>query len=99
MGKTVPSYRIALEDEIASWRGFASALRLQDRGAFEHLIDASRNYATEAGNATRPEVFEAMIMSILLFQQKWLEELRKKLDSLKKEGTQAQHLIMSPANK
>jgi hypothetical protein len=88
LGKTVPSYRLALEDEISSWRGFKEVLRIQDRVVFEHLMDASRNYATESGNATRPEVFEAMIMSILMFQQNKLEKLEKKLNLMRAEANQ-----------
>jgi hypothetical protein len=99
MGRTIPSYRIALEDEISSWRGFAQALRAQDRGVFERLVDASRNYATEAGNATRPEVFEAMVMSMLLFQQKKLDKLEKELNSFKSEETQLQYPVMLLAEK
>jgi hypothetical protein len=35
MGKTVESYRMALETEIHRWDGFAKALRKEDREAFE----------------------------------------------------------------
>ncbi len=35
MGKTVESYRIALDIEIQNWSGFAKALRTDDREAFE----------------------------------------------------------------
>jgi hypothetical protein len=34
MGKTVESYRIALEDEIRMWSGFTKALRTPDRESF-----------------------------------------------------------------
>jgi hypothetical protein len=84
MGKTVESYRIALEDEIQGWNGFAKALRNDDREAFERLMDACRSYASAASNATRPVLFEPMAMSILLFQQKRLTELEKELDAVKK---------------
>jgi hypothetical protein len=83
MGKTVESYRIALEDEIQRLNRFAKALRSDDREAFEQLIDACRNYASAAGNATRPVIFEAMALSILLFQQKRLIELEKELNAVK----------------
>jgi hypothetical protein len=42
MGKTVESYRIALEQEISWWNGFARALRKEDREAFEELMDMCR---------------------------------------------------------
>ena len=52
MGKTVESYRMALEDEIQRWKGFAKALRIEDREAFETLMDACRSYAS-AGRQRR----------------------------------------------
>ena len=85
MGKTVPSYRVALECEISSWRGFKEALNSQDREAFERLMDAARNNCMAASNACRPVVFEAMVMSIMLSQQMQLSKLEKKLDSSEKE--------------
>jgi hypothetical protein len=55
MGKTVPAYRWALEDEIATWKGFRKALPSdEDRETFEELMDMCRTYASEAGNATNP---------------------------------------------
>jgi hypothetical protein len=45
MGKTVESYRIALEQEISRWNGFARALR---REAFEELMHMCRNFAWES---------------------------------------------------
>ena len=83
MGKTIPSYRIALEEEIGKWNGFARALRSEERQNFEALMDACRSYASAAGNATRPILFEPMIMSILLHQQMSLVRLQKELNVLK----------------
>ena len=34
MGKTVPAYRMALEEEISRFIRFARALRRPDRGSF-----------------------------------------------------------------
>jgi hypothetical protein len=84
MGKTVESYRMALEDEIRRWNGFAKALRTEDREAFEALIDACRLFASAGSNATQPILFEPMVMSILLFQQKKLHRLEKALDAIKR---------------
>jgi hypothetical protein len=68
MGKTVESYRMALESEISRWNGLVRALRKDDREAFEEMLDMSRGYALEAGNATDPILFEPMVMSVLLAQ-------------------------------
>jgi hypothetical protein len=79
MGKTVESFRIALEGEISRWSGFARALRKPDREAFEEMMDMCRGFASEAGNANNPILFEPMVMSVLLAQQKRILGLEKKL--------------------
>ena len=86
MGKTVESYRMALEDEIRRWNGFAKALRSVDKEAFEELMDASRSFASAGSNATQPVIFEPMIMSMLLFQQERLQKLEKALDAIKQSS-------------
>jgi hypothetical protein len=85
MGKTVESYRMALEDEIRRWNGFAKTLRTEDREAFEELMDACRSFASAGSNATQPVLFEPMIISILLFQQKKLAKLEKELNAIKQQ--------------
>ena len=87
MGKTVETYRMALDDEIRRWKGFANALRKEDREAFEALMDACRGYASAGSNAVQPILFEPMIMSMLLSQQVRLQRLEKKLDALEHAGT------------
>ena len=87
MGKTVESYRMALEDEIRRWNGFAKALRSVDKEAFEELMDASRSFASAGSNATQPVIFEPMIMSMLLFQQEKLQKLEKTLDAVKQQSS------------
>ena len=88
MGKTVESYRLALDTELQTWNGFVKALRTDDREAFEAMTDACRNHASAGSNATRPEIFEPMIMSILLEQQKKLTRLEKELNAVKQGRAQ-----------
>jgi hypothetical protein len=83
MGRTVESYRMALEDEISRWQGFSKVLCTEDREAFEALMDACRLFASAGSNATQPILFEPMVMSILLFQQKQLRRLEKALDAVR----------------
>lgn len=85
LGKTVASYRMALDRELQRWSGFARALRKEERAAFDRMMDACRNYASAGSNATRPVVFEAMAMSILLQQQKALNRLEKELDAIREQ--------------
>ncbi len=87
MGKTVESYRMALEDEINRWRGFEKALRIEDRQAFEAVMDACRSYASAGSNATQPILFEPMVISILVAQQKKILQLEKKIDAISQSKT------------
>jgi hypothetical protein len=82
MGKTVESYRMAIEDEIRRWKGFEKALRTEDREAFEAVMDACRSYASAGSNATQPVLFEPMVISILVSQQKKIARLERKLDAI-----------------
>ena len=83
MGKTVPSYRMALEFEIQRWKNFRKALKCEeDVEAFDQLMDMCRSYASAASNATNPIILEPMIMSILLAQQKKLQKLEYLLNDL-----------------
>jgi len=84
MGRTVPSYRQALESEIEKWRGFRKALRAKDAEAFDRIMNACRNFASAGSMATRPVLFEAMLMSILLHQEKVMMELEERLERLEK---------------
>ena len=87
MGKTVPTYRMALESEINRWSGFAKALRKNDKEAFDDLMDICRSYASESSNATNPIIFEPMVMSMLLAQQEEIRELDKKLGAIMAKHT------------
>ena len=86
MGKTVESYRMALDREVQRWSGFARALRREDRTTFEQIMDICRNYASAGSNATRPILFESMVLSILLHQQKILNKIERKLLAVHKQS-------------
>jgi hypothetical protein len=77
---------VALDRELQRWSGFARALRKEDRKAFDQLMDACRNYASAGSNAKRPILFEPMVISILLHQQKILNHLEKELLEPFREG-------------
>jgi len=82
MGKTVPSFRMALEMEIAQWNGFRDKLSPAVQEAFDELMDMCRGHATASGNACNPVIFEPMAISILLAQQRELLQLDHELNEL-----------------
>lgn len=80
MGRTVPSYRLALEEEIGRWKCFRKTLQSdEERQAFDEIMDMCRSNGTASGAACSPIIFEPMIMSILLAQQKKIRKLERKL--------------------
>ena len=84
MGKTVPSYHIAIEEEIAQWKLFRDALPSDEaKQAFDEMVDMCRMNAMAGSNACKPILFEPMTMSILLGQQKRIRQLEKDLKEAK----------------
>lgn len=82
MGRTVPTFRAALEGAIKRWDGYRRALRLEEREAFDRMMDACRLHSSASGQAMRPDPLEAMFMSILLEHQRKLESLEAKVDRI-----------------
>ncbi len=83
MGKTVPTYRMAIEGEISNWKGFRDALASEEeRQAFDQVMDLCRVQAMAGSNACNPVLFEPMVMSVLLGQQKMIRTLQRKIDAL-----------------
>ncbi len=76
MGRTVPTFNMSLEREITQWKHYRRALRREDQEAFDALFTHARQHMVEAAAAARPIPFDAIVMSILLEQQKQIEELR-----------------------
>lgn len=89
MGRTIPSYRQALEAEIERWKGFKKGLRNKDAEAFNRMMNACRMFASAGSMATRPVLLETMLMSILLHQENTLIEIREKLDRLEEHLDQS----------
>jgi hypothetical protein len=66
MGKTVPSYRMALKEEILRWKKFRDALPSdEEKALFDEIIDYCRNNAMASQNTCNPILFEPMTISIL----------------------------------
>jgi hypothetical protein len=82
MGRTVMSIVQALHHERDSWSKFRRALTRDDREAFDRLFEHARRHAAEASYVARPTPFEAVVMAVLLEQEKALGEIRGRLDEL-----------------
>ena len=86
MGRTVPSFRPALESEIESWKEFKRALRPEDQKVFDRLMNFARIHADAGSMGARPMLSEILFISFAIEQQKEIENLKKKLAELTNEN-------------
>jgi hypothetical protein len=92
MGRTIPSFRIALEMEQAEWKPFRNALDKSDRKRFDDMWDIPRWYVSACSNSVQYVRLHPILMSILLYDFKELtqcisevERIECKVNSNKKE--------------
>jgi len=77
MGRTVPTFRVLLEEIIAELSVFRRALRGEDRAAFDSLMNKARKHASSCTVAPALDPMDAVFLSILVEQQKELNSLRE----------------------
>jgi len=82
MGRTVPSFRPALEHEIESWKDFKRALRPEEQKVFDKLMNSARIHADAGSLAARPMLSEHLFISFAIEQEKRLALLTRRIDEL-----------------
>ncbi|MFX0034527.1 MAG: hypothetical protein ACFE9I_02665 [Candidatus Hermodarchaeota archaeon] len=82
MGRTVPSFRPALEHEIESWKDFKRALRPEEQKIFDKLMNFARIHADAGSMSARPVLSEVLFISFAVEQEKRIEELEEKVKKL-----------------
>ncbi|MBN1802140.1 MAG: hypothetical protein JW891_11570 [Candidatus Lokiarchaeota archaeon] len=85
IGRTVPSFRPALEYEIESWNNFKRALRPDDQENFHKLMNHARIHSDAGSMSARPMLSEVIFMSIAIEQEKRIKKLQTELEALKKQ--------------
>lgn len=80
MGRTVATYRLALESMAQQWNDFRRALRSGDREAFDALMNRARMHASAATYAISLDPTESALLSMLLEHEKEILALRKELE-------------------
>jgi hypothetical protein len=80
MGRTVPSFRMLLEEITMELSVFRRALRGEDKVAFDSLMNKARKHASSCTVAPTLDPLCAMLLSILIEQQKEINSLREALN-------------------
>src|ERR671914_3016237 len=70
MGKTIPSFRIALGMEKEDWKPFRNALDKKDRKEFDEIFDIPKFYISACSNSVQYVRLHPILMSILLYHYK-----------------------------
>ena len=65
MGRTIPSFRIALYQEEKKWSKFRSGLDAKDKKYFDELFASGRLYISACMMSCRPIRIESILMSMI----------------------------------
>ena len=84
MGRSVPSFRPALEHEIESWKDFKRALRPEDQKIFNKLMNYARIHADAGSLSARPMLSEILFISFAIEQEKKINFLERRVNELEK---------------
>ncbi len=82
MGRTVAPFSQILANEFQGLRKFRHALDHEGRDAFDRLFAAAKFHLPAMIYASRPVPLEAIMVSILLEQQKALSQLQETVSTL-----------------
>ncbi len=88
MGRTLLPFRMALEEELSTWKRFRSALSPENQILFDELMQYAREHADAGSLAGRSLLSEVIFMSIAIEQQKKLHFLQKQLEDMKEKLTE-----------
>ncbi len=77
MGRTLPSFRMLLEEIIVELSIFRRALHGEDKAAFDRLMNKARKHASSCTVAPTLDPMDAVFLSVLVEQEKELNSLRE----------------------
>jgi len=84
MGRTIPSWRIIVEQEIAVMSRFKQFLGPEDRAVFDDLLNQCKCYAMGGEVFTSPERRMSLLFWMIFAQHKKLAELERRLNESQK---------------
>ncbi|MDQ3854261.1 MAG: hypothetical protein M3299_15705 [Thermoproteota archaeon] len=90
MGRTIPSFRIALEMEQAEWKPFRNALDKSDRKKFDEMFDIPRFYISACSYSVQYVRLHPILISIIFHHYKQLTECISEVEEI---GTKVEYLV------
>ena len=84
MGRTIPSYRAALEMEIRSLKPIREGLKKEERISFDNIMRYGRMHSDAGSLSARMFILEPLFLSALIEHDKTLDEMEKNIERIKK---------------
>lgn len=80
MGRTMPSFRLALMEEEQEWKPFRNALDKQDRKEFDSMFADVRLYISACSYATKPVRVQPVFMALVFHHYKQLIRMVEQME-------------------
>jgi hypothetical protein len=87
MGRTIPSWRVVVEDELRKLKRFREFLRSEDKEVYDDLLNQCKLYASYASSMASPVKEIPLLISMLFAQHKRLMELEKRISQENKDNS------------
>ena len=75
MGRTVRTFREAIDTESAKWKTFRRQLKPDDRERFDKIFDYARMHADAGTVISIPHKIDVVFMTVLIELQRRIDEL------------------------
>ena len=85
MGRTIPSFTMALMEEEPEWKEFRRRLDRRDRRVFDEVFALPRLYIASCMSSANPVVIEPIFMSILFHHYKQVAQLVSRIEAITDE--------------
>lgn len=82
MGRTNPTFRDLLRATEKRWQPYRRALRAPDQPRFDQMFEDARAHADAAGYLNHEEPLFPVLVSVLLEQQRRIDELDDRIATL-----------------
>ena len=82
MGRTIPSFRIAVLMEEKRWKMYIQALDKNGQKIFKHMFSIVYLFNSASSYAANPIRINPIMFSIALYHQKKISSLKKKLNEI-----------------
>src|ERR1700719_144691 len=89
MGRTVPTFREQIQQATEHWVKFRRTLRREDQQYFDRLFRIVRSYTYAATYQCHDNPMEAILLSIVLDQEKRMTQHALRLEAIERALRQA----------